>query len=579
MPAGRAGRGLGSGDRIQQRAGGRSGALTASRLHSSWPRFGSEADTSEGTGIHCCSTPLSWQLPWRVRCSRPSASWCVSGRPWTSPPTRASAPSWCRTLLRRRLWWAGTAAAVTGYAFQAVALAYGSLLLVAPLLVSALLFALPLSARLAHRRVTRAEWGWAVPADRGTGRLRGAGPHQARRLRRFGTARRRWSPGSACCSWRRCLAVAVRLSDWRRAILLAVGVGVLFGVVAVLTKIVMHIVTEGSVSRLVTSPLLYVLIVVGVIATLLQQSAFHAGSLRASVPAMLVLEPMVAVLLGEVVLGEHLAVDKPSAVVLAVAVASHGRGDHRARPRRGRLGGRAGSPRVKADPLSHGPGLGLGHDGGVMLSSDPLGQIAQGPAGPTVGAFFDLDGTLVAGFTGDRARQRPDPPPAGPPRRGAGRHRGLVALQARPHAVRAAADARGGISARRVAGRTRRDRRAVVLRAGVPAGVSADAGDRQGAPGPRTHRGAQFLGADHPRRAGCPRAGHPECGVQHLRTRRRAGCSPAGSTGPSCGDVRKPLRRNAFASRTVSICAQQLLLRRRRRGRAADGARRASRGR
>ena len=35
------------------------------------------------------------------------------------------------TLLRRRLWWAGTGAAVTGYAFQAVALAYGSLILVA----------------------------------------------------------------------------------------------------------------------------------------------------------------------------------------------------------------------------------------------------------------------------------------------------------------------------------------------------------------------------------------------------------------------------------------------------------------
>ena len=30
---------------------------------------------------------------------------------------------------------------------------------------------------------------------------------------------------------------------------------------------------------------------------------------------------------------------------------------------------------------------------------DPLAQIAAGPAGPTVGAFFDLDGTLVAGFT------------------------------------------------------------------------------------------------------------------------------------------------------------------------------------
>jgi drug/metabolite transporter (DMT)-like permease len=223
------------------------------------------------------------------------------------------------TLLRRRLWWAGTAAAVTGYAFQAVALAYGSLLLVAPLLVSALLFALPLSARLAHRRVTRAEWGWAVLLTVALGIFVALartkpGDYDGAVLPAVLVA------GISLLFVAGCLAVAVRLSDWRRAILLAVGVGVLFGVVAVLTKLVMYAVTEGSVSRLLTSPILYVLIVVGVIATLLQQSAFHAGSLRASVPAMLVLEPMVAVLLGEVVLGEHLAVSKPSAVVLAIAV-------------------------------------------------------------------------------------------------------------------------------------------------------------------------------------------------------------------------------------------------------------------
>ncbi|MGV0991927.1 MAG: HAD family hydrolase [Mycobacterium sp.] len=34
-----------------------------------------------------------------------------------------------------------------------------------------------------------------------------------------------------------------------------------------------------------------------------------------------------------------------------------------------------------------------------MPPTDPLAQIAAGPAGPAVGAFFDLDGTLVAGFT------------------------------------------------------------------------------------------------------------------------------------------------------------------------------------
>jgi HAD superfamily hydrolase (TIGR01490 family) len=35
----------------------------------------------------------------------------------------------------------------------------------------------------------------------------------------------------------------------------------------------------------------------------------------------------------------------------------------------------------------------------VTLSSDPLTQIAHSPEGAVVGAFFDLDGTLVAGFT------------------------------------------------------------------------------------------------------------------------------------------------------------------------------------
>ena len=223
------------------------------------------------------------------------------------------------TLLRRRLWWAGTGAAVTGYAFQAVALAYGSLILVAPLLVSALLFALPLSARLAHRRVTRAEWGWAVLltfalavfvalARTEPGDYEGSEPTAV------------IVAGISIVFVLCCLAVAVRLTGWRRAILLAVAVGVLFGVVAVLTKIVMHILRMDGGARLLATPLLYVLIVVAVIATLLQQSAFHAGSLRASVPAMLVLEPVVAVFLGEVVLGEHLAVSKPAAVVLTIAV-------------------------------------------------------------------------------------------------------------------------------------------------------------------------------------------------------------------------------------------------------------------
>jgi threonine/homoserine efflux transporter RhtA len=54
--------------------------------------------------------------------------------------------------------------------------------------------------------------------------------------------------------------------------------------------------------------------------TILQQSAFHAGALQASVPIMLVGPPVVAALLGVVVLGEHLAVRGSAALALAAAV-------------------------------------------------------------------------------------------------------------------------------------------------------------------------------------------------------------------------------------------------------------------
>jgi threonine/homoserine efflux transporter RhtA len=61
---------------------------------------------------------------------------------------------------------------------------------------------------------------------------------------------------------------------------------------------------------------------VGVVSTLLQQSAFHAGSLQMSVPTMLVLEPVVAVLLGSLVFGEHLTVSGVRTVALPIAIAA-----------------------------------------------------------------------------------------------------------------------------------------------------------------------------------------------------------------------------------------------------------------
>ena len=237
------------------------------------------------------------------------------------PDDRGVSALMLSTLLRRPLWWAGTASAVTGYLFQAIALTFGSLILVAPLLVSALLFALPLSAWLAHRRVSRLELGWAslltaaLAVFVSLARTR-PGDYEASESTAIAVA------AGCLVLVTVCVAIAGRLSDWRRAITLAVAVGVMFGMVAVLTKIVTHILTEQGTIQLLRTPVTYALIVFGVGATLLQQSAFHAGSLKASVPAMLVLEPVVAVLLGQVVLGEHLVVNTTRAIVIGVAVAA-----------------------------------------------------------------------------------------------------------------------------------------------------------------------------------------------------------------------------------------------------------------
>ncbi|MGD9619204.1 MAG: DMT family transporter [Mycolicibacterium sp.] len=234
------------------------------------------------------------------------------------PAELGISPVMIRTLIRRPLWWAGTAAAISGYVFQALALANGSLLLVQPILTSALLFALPLSARLAHRRVTRGEWAWAMLLTTALAVFvvlakASPGDYQASLSTSAVVAVVCTVAVSAC------VLVATRIVGWRRAVLLAIAVGVLFGVVAVLTKLVMHVLTHDGPRAVLTTPVLYLLALLGVLAMLLQQSAFHAGSLQTSVPTMLVLEPVIAVLLGAVVLGEQLDVGRWDTVAIAVS--------------------------------------------------------------------------------------------------------------------------------------------------------------------------------------------------------------------------------------------------------------------
>lgn len=227
-----------------------------------------------------------------------------------------------KKLLRNRLWWAGTAVAASGYGFQALALTWGSLILVQPLLVSALLFALPMSARMAHRRVTTHDWVWALVLTFGLATFVTLARVQPGNYRPPPAV---WILATVLCVTvvLACVVGGARTEGRRRALLIATAVGVLFGVVSVLTKVTVQRLNEEGLWGTLVVPAPYLVVILGVAATLLQQSAFHAGALQTSVPTMLVLEPLVAVSFGVIVLGEALSVTDPRTVAaLGVAVAA-----------------------------------------------------------------------------------------------------------------------------------------------------------------------------------------------------------------------------------------------------------------
>ncbi|OBG18656.1 DMT family transporter [Mycobacterium sp. 852002-51057_SCH5723018] len=235
------------------------------------------------------------------------------------PAEKGMSGTMVTTLFREPLWWAGTLAAVAGYVFQALALAHGSLLLVQPLLVSSLLFALPLSARLCHQRIKWADWGWATLLTAALAVFVLVGQPREGHDRPPVAA---WTLALAITVPLviACVVAAGRTIGRARAVLLAVAVAVLLGMIAVLTKICTHRFAVGGWHGLLSVPAPYVLVALAVGLTLLQQSAFHAGALQASVPIMLVGEPIVAVLLGIIVLGEHVAVRGPAMLGLVAAV-------------------------------------------------------------------------------------------------------------------------------------------------------------------------------------------------------------------------------------------------------------------
>lgn len=223
-------------------------------------------------------------------------------------------------LLKQPLWLAGFGLDALGYFVQAIALAFGTLIVVQPLLVTMLLFALPLGARFAGRRLEQADWRWAVVLTVALALFLIIGDPTAGLEQGDG---RRWLISLLVLY--PIIVVLIASGSVRRgagrALLLGAAAGLCYGITDALTKSVVRGLDDG-VGSLLENWETWVLILTIVSGAFLQQSAYQAGGLTASLPAITGLEPVTGIALGVFVYYERFRVHSAIGWTLLIASAA-----------------------------------------------------------------------------------------------------------------------------------------------------------------------------------------------------------------------------------------------------------------
>ncbi len=221
-----------------------------------------------------------------------------------APSSRALRIGLLARLACKPLWVLGILADVGGYAAQFTALDHGSLILVQPLLVCGLLFALPLGASLAGARLALADWVAAAAVCAGLATfLTVAGSAHGHHHPPHGA----WAivVTSAAGLTAALLLAARGRPAHQRAALWSAAAGVLYGMAAGFTKAAGLLLRHGLL-HLLASWQVWALVVTGILGMVLAQSAFQAGALEGSLPAMAVVDPVVSIVIGIAVFGERL---------------------------------------------------------------------------------------------------------------------------------------------------------------------------------------------------------------------------------------------------------------------------------
>jgi drug/metabolite transporter (DMT)-like permease len=221
-----------------------------------------------------------------------------------APASARGALGLVRYLLGRPTWLVGQVLAVVGFAVHAAALHYGPIALVQPIVISGIVFAVPLRAAISRRLPSRPEVQavtltavglavFLVASDPTAGEHAGLGAAPIT-MTLLGVA---LAAGAA---------LSARLSGEPRhtAFLFGVASGVLFGLVAGLLKLTLQELADGGVVRMLTVWPTWALVVVGTAGVLGNQVAYRAARLSASMPVLNIVDGLVALGFGYLVFNE-----------------------------------------------------------------------------------------------------------------------------------------------------------------------------------------------------------------------------------------------------------------------------------
>ena len=214
-------------------------------------------------------------------------------------------PASLARLAAERMWLLGTAALLTGYVFQAAALDRGRLAIIQPLLVTTVVFALPLGYFLTRQKIGRFEVVgagvivlglalFALYGDPAGGKENAPGDEWAIAI------------GVLVAVSAVLLAFGARGGPTARAAIYGTVAGILFGLSAALTKPTLDYLHE-SVDALLTHWEPYALAIAGVLGFVLQQISLGTGKLAPSVATVSVANPVVGILIGILLFDERLS--------------------------------------------------------------------------------------------------------------------------------------------------------------------------------------------------------------------------------------------------------------------------------